>query len=454
MPKENRGGNRIGNKNDNKKQAIKKFMESLKCTESHYCRSKTFSRIYLPAELSFVRLWRIYNETVGNDEALKVKESFFRAYVNKTFNIGFGTPKTDICSTCLQFKTNIKKTQDDANKNNLIAQQRLHKIRANCFYALLQETREDLATFSFDCQKNLAVPKLPDQSAYFSMQINFYHLAIVCGSSKAKLNQENVRSYVWTEIDHQRSSNEISSALHHTLLQFNFTEKAKVVRLICDGCGAQNKNSTVIGMLVYWLQCEAPPQIKNVELIFPVVGHSYIPPDRVFGQIERIYKKQTEFVHPEEYVNILNKFATVFKIGNEVKIQDWRSESQKVLKQPGYWHFKFQPSKRIMFSKNGTNVLVSGEAFYKNSFCEPKSLCKRGKKVASMRPEQLPVGVPVKKDKKASIKKLLEAHYGKEWEKEAKLVFFKTVFQDNLEEEEINVIEENQCEEENMNFAI
>lgn len=148
-----------------------------------------------------------------------------------------------------------------------------------------------MVTFSFDCQKNLALPKLPDQSAYFTVQINFYHLAIVLGTSKNKLNSNSVNSYVWTELDFPRSSNEVSSCLHHTLSHFKFGKHVKVIRLVCDGWGAQNKNSTIIAMLNYWLQCEAPHHIARIELIFPVVGHSYIPPDRVFGQIENIYKK-------------------------------------------------------------------------------------------------------------------------------------------------------------------
>lgn len=70
-----------------------------------------------------------------------------------------------------------------------------------------------------------------------------------------------------------------------------------------------------------------------------------------------------------------------------------------------------------------------------------------------MCPNQLDVGVPTKKDKRESIKKLLEAHFGKEWEKEERLVFSKEVFQNHLEAEP-NPEEENQCEEENIYFAI
>nr|CAH7730362.1 unnamed protein product [Callosobruchus chinensis] len=38
VPKERRGGDRIGDGNKEKKNEIKKFIESLSCVESHYCR--------------------------------------------------------------------------------------------------------------------------------------------------------------------------------------------------------------------------------------------------------------------------------------------------------------------------------------------------------------------------------------------------------------------------------
>lgn len=127
-------------------------------------RSKTFKRIYLSVELSIIELWRIYNDTIWIDEAIRVKECLFREYVNKNFNLGFGTPKTDLCSTSSQYKAYRNNEMDDTEIGNLILPQRLHKIRTNCFCQLLQEKSENFATFSFNCQKNLPLPKLPDQS--------------------------------------------------------------------------------------------------------------------------------------------------------------------------------------------------------------------------------------------------------------------------------------------------
>lgn len=35
---------------------------------------------------------------------------------------------------------------------------------------------EGVLTLSYDCQKNLVLPKVPDQSAYYGRQAYFYYL--------------------------------------------------------------------------------------------------------------------------------------------------------------------------------------------------------------------------------------------------------------------------------------
>lgn len=67
-------------------------------------------------------------------------------------------------------------------------------------------------TFSFDCPKNQPLPKLPDQSTYYSRQFYIYNLTIVQGTSKDKLTKENVFSYVWGE-------EQYSIALHKIRIQ-------------------------------------------------------------------------------------------------------------------------------------------------------------------------------------------------------------------------------------------
>nr|CAD7577014.1 unnamed protein product [Timema californicum] len=45
-------------------------------------------------------------------------------------------------------------------------------------------------------------------------------------------------------------------------------------------------------------------------------SHSFIPPARVFGNLERNVKANNVIVNPEEYLQVFDKFSTVFHLGN------------------------------------------------------------------------------------------------------------------------------------------
>ncbi|XP_069355603.1 uncharacterized protein [Maniola hyperantus] len=310
MPEEKRGGDRKREKYEAKRISVEWFIESFQGQESHYCRSKSINRIYLASGLSIRKMWRMYN--AARDEDLRVKQSFFRHVFNTKYNIGFGNPRTDVCSTCIELLERIKTEKDASKKNVLMAEKRIHRLKYKAFYAILQEENEIIQTITFDCQKNQAMPKVPDQSAYYSRQINFYHFAIVVGNSKAKLDKNNIRSYYWDETSHCKGSNEIISAVYDFLKNFEFGDKIKILRIVSDGCAGQNKNTGMIAMLGKWLYTEAPTNIKKIELIFPVVGHSFIPPDRLFARIEKTLKTKEVITSPFEYAAVLEQNAVSF----------------------------------------------------------------------------------------------------------------------------------------------
>lgn len=148
-----------------------------------------------------------------------VKQSYFRHIFNREFNLGFGTPTTDVCSTCIELNERIKKEADQVKKNELMTALRVHKLRAKAFFKMLQEQKDDMITFSFDCQKNSPLPRIPDQSAYYSRQFYLYNFTIVQGSSKDKLkamvrpatvNEKQVTSRT---INYQREASVVSIVL-------------------------------------------------------------------------------------------------------------------------------------------------------------------------------------------------------------------------------------------------
>lgn len=95
----------------------------------------------------------MYNNRVNLN--LQVTDSFFRYLFVMIYNVDFCTPKTDLCSTCLQFQEKIKTVTDPGIINTLTVQQRLHKIRAKVVYEFLEENQENLEVVMFRLSKKL-----------------------------------------------------------------------------------------------------------------------------------------------------------------------------------------------------------------------------------------------------------------------------------------------------------
>nr|CAH7748462.1 unnamed protein product [Callosobruchus chinensis] len=275
--------------------------------------------------------------------------------------------------------------------------------------------------FSFDGQKNLALPKLPDQSAYFSQQINFFNFTVVCGNSQTKLTPENVKSYVWLENEFAKNSNAIASGIYNVLINQDFPKNVNKINFFADGCGGQNKNSTLMFMLAYWL----------------------------LNKAQRKIKKQNVIIKREEYEEMIGNYSTVLRLGEKWNILDWRTLANYVFKKPGQWHFRFNESKRFILIKSNKNVMIRGEAFYRSDFGVPKTVTKRGRNLYSLQPKVLNIQGFLKGDK-STIDNLLKSHYGQDWRNNPALEFYKIIDGGNTPEEsdEEGSQEEYECEDE------
>lgn len=360
MAIENRGGDKKKHTYRSRKEAVEKYIQSLQPLEIHHCRDKVRQRQFLHPELNIKKLWNMYS-----DEALpgfSVSFSFFRNIFVKRFNIGFGSPKQDVCSTCLQLKEKIKVEKNDYEKVKLMTELRIHKLRAKAFFKLLQNQEEDEILLSFDCQKNLPLPKIPDQSVYYSRQLYLYNFTIVKGSSHDHLSKDNVYSYTWTEEIANKGSNEICSAVIDCLNTLN-TNGIQKIRLMADGCGGQNKNSILLSALMNWLYMNSQ-NVKRIEIIFPVTGHSFLPPDRVFALTEKKIRKMETILTPEDYIDVLKEHAKVLRLGTDIPIFDYKTQSKNILKSTQSFHFQITKCKRFVISLQGEQIQIRGEISY------------------------------------------------------------------------------------------
>lgn len=98
---------------------------------------------------------------------------------------------------------------------------------------------------------------------------------------------------------------------------------------MADGCGGQNIKSILIAKARL---ISAPSNIKYVEIIFPITGHFYLPPDWVFALTEKKIKQKEVIIKPEEYVEVISEHATIPRLTDEVPVLNWKETCKENLK--------------------------------------------------------------------------------------------------------------------------
>lgn len=245
--------------------------------------------------------------------------------------------------------------------------------------------------------------------------------------------------YTWSENLAGRGSIEVGSALLNYLDSLDL-QGIKTLRLFCDGCGGQNKNSHIIHTLYYWLKLRAPDDLEEVRITYPVRGHSFLPADRVFGRIEKCLKKEAVIKTKEEYKELYAKFGVVKELGADWNLFDVKTLVKTLKKIDG-----ISDLKRIYIQKNNIKKIIK-VACYQNFRYEylteiPKSIIKRGKSDNNLQLEVIPLKNSIPEKKKPSLKHLLQEQFGADWMEDPSLYWYKYILSTensvvNQEEEE------------------
>ncbi|KAJ8869683.1 hypothetical protein PR048_028676 [Dryococelus australis] len=157
-------------------------------------------------------------------------------------------------------------------------------------------------------------------------------------------------------------------------------------------------------------ELRAGKTLERIILWFPVVDHSFIPPDRVFENMDRKLRKLTIVMNPPTlYTEIMNQFFTLVYLGDDCTVHDCKTYADSVLKNPGIWHFQFQKSKNE-----------------RQNFNEGL-------------PDVIPKGIVVKEDKIKEVKRHLDSHYGDKWDKSDTLGFFTNSHRINLRTDDVGL---------------
>lgn len=395
---EKRGGRRVSKQREELKDKIRPHISSFKCRHSHYSRNNTNFRKYLPPDLSIRHMWRLFKHDNDN---IGCKFSLYYKIFRSEFNLGFGNPRSDICGICEKLRLTIKLCQDPAEMVSLMTDFNLHKRRAKYFYTLLNrvEVEEPSITVAFDMQQNQPLPKVAVGEAFYARQIWVFNLTFVVHADKTQ-PKEKVHIYTWDETHAGRDSNTVASALLHFLANLDIPEGIMKLRLFSDACASQNRNSTMVGACHYFCSVVKPGFV--IEHHFPIRGHSFLPPDRVFGRMEKVLRRLEVLLLPSDYHNIYQDFGTVHVLGSDWELKDCKTQAKNLFKVN--LGFKISEVKVIRFESNKIGV----KSLYNGDFCY-HNIGKKGKKISSFNPEVISLKCCVTQVKAADVMKLLRA---------------------------------------------
>ena len=286
---------------------VHKHISNLPVTTSHYSRIKNPHRQYLVATekaKTIPELYQNYRNWMHayNPEVPIVLESYYRHIFTSQYNIEFTPPKKDVCNTCLKLDIKIKdlvtKGQDVAADQSILKE---HKDKAKVPRDLLRQhiagKFPGVRAIAIDLQQTLPYPKLSANKAYYLRKLWLYNFCVFDTATKTS------HMFLWDETQGARGAIEIGSCILQWLEEV-YEEPFNSLRIFADNCGGQNKNIHIVLML---LQQIHNLRLKKVDLIFMVSGHSFLPCDQSFGNIEKAFRREAEIETVDLYVALMKK---------------------------------------------------------------------------------------------------------------------------------------------------
>lgn len=336
-------------------QCVIDHIKSFKGRGSHYSKKKS-DRVYLPESLNIKRMFELYKEKGFP----VVSYEFYRKVFNTKFNIKFGYPRSDTCSTCDKFQADKKVLDLELSEKSLSTEERstieeklkkltvdndVHKVKAETFYKRknkakrISSTRNDYEAVTMDYQKNLNLPNITTNDVYYRRQLSFYSFNVHVLSTGESC------FYCYTEEVAKKGSNEVCSMIHHFI--FNILKpEVQHLEIFCDSCSGQNKNYTLIRLMNYIVT--DTQRLKSIKVTFPVRGHSYMECDRNMSLIKQ--KSPAEL--PKDWITVFETARikpcpfTVVEVDQEL-IRNWEEYLKPMFHK--ICTFKTRPVRELLF---------------------------------------------------------------------------------------------------------
>lgn len=273
------------------KEMIRQHIKSFRGERSHYSLGKS-KRLYLPAELNQTKMFELFKEKHPD---IKVSQETYRQIFINEFNISFGYPRSDTCSTCdenraivEQLKLVLKDDQDNEDVKEQLSkaetENKVHLARAKQFYNHKRNARrsaevdDSIMAICMDFQKNLPAPNITTNDVYYRRQLTCISFNI------HELASNKSHFYVYDETIAKKGSDDVCSMIQH-FISNSVADNVKHLKIFCDSCAGQNKNYTVFRYLHHLVHVKR--RFDEVLVTFPVRGHSFMECDKQFGLINQ-----------------------------------------------------------------------------------------------------------------------------------------------------------------------
>ena len=270
---------------------VKTHIASFPTYKSHYSRKDT-EKVFLSPDLNLSLMYKLYETKCKEEQRKSLVRPHTEIYFCKDFNYSFKPPSKDTCKTCdmldIQIKAERDKPETFRNMEKLRADEGKHvkhKTESNTARQELQNdqnvTKNDPSkvTITFDLQKTLPTPKLTTGVAYYKRQLWAYNLGIHAFQNE----DDKVYMFMWHEGVASRGAQEVSSCFKY-FVQHHMSTEVKHLTAWSDFCGAQNR---IIKVCCMWMHLLSVTNLETVNQKFLERGHSYLPCDSDFGDIEK-----------------------------------------------------------------------------------------------------------------------------------------------------------------------
>ena len=276
---------------------LKRHISSFPRERSHYTLHAKES---LDPSLDVLKMWTLYKKQEDDNDGRVLGYGKYLQIFNQ-YDLKFGAFKTDTCNTCDKLKEQLAA---DPENEDLRRKKAFHLRQADMAYQMQKQDRENSGDRTHaiwgDMMSVGQVPKLPTGASFYLRKLKVYNEDFYSAS------RDQHSMFLWTQMEGKKGANDVISCLHEFL--DTIPDVCKHIILWFDGTSSQLKNTTTLLYLLHRTDSTSPIyKFERISLKYAPPGHTYMAPDRAFGNVSKQLKKREVVGDPRELMEVINE---------------------------------------------------------------------------------------------------------------------------------------------------